>query len=271
MRSRTGTSRSPRDATSRSTSHRIGLGLAIVPEDRRLFGPMTAGEPELGAYLHGSGTKEVTSASTRCFPSATTGAASCGTLGRRAANGRDGTALMSRPQPVMDEPSMGLAPISSSATSRSSSRCTSRAWLLVVEQNANVSLDRRPRMRCCRPTGWCSGKTRICSTTRGRKAYSAAERAAPSLRCRRPAQPGTARAAHPHRTRRRRRQELTGHGDRRAHLIDIGCAVLAIGEMADDPRLQRWREQASMGRSAPRAAGTSAVRAEIGQDPLAHA
>ena len=40
------------DVTGRSTSHRIGRGMAIVPENRRLFGPMTVLENlEMGAYL----------------------------------------------------------------------------------------------------------------------------------------------------------------------------------------------------------------------------
>src|SRR5207248_8861175 len=47
------------DITSRSTSYRIGKGIAIVPENRRLFGPMTVLENlELGAYLRGGGKKE---------------------------------------------------------------------------------------------------------------------------------------------------------------------------------------------------------------------
>jgi len=47
------------DVTTRSTSHRIGRGMAIVPENRRLFAPMTVLENlELGAYLHGGGAKE---------------------------------------------------------------------------------------------------------------------------------------------------------------------------------------------------------------------
>src|SRR5688572_27424835 len=40
------------DVTGRSTSYRIGRGMAIVPENRRLFAPMTVRENlELGAYL----------------------------------------------------------------------------------------------------------------------------------------------------------------------------------------------------------------------------
>ena len=47
------------DVTGRSTSYRIGKGVAIVPENRRLFGPMTVLENlEMGAYLHGRGAKE---------------------------------------------------------------------------------------------------------------------------------------------------------------------------------------------------------------------
>src|SRR5450755_559734 len=44
------------DVTNRTTSHRIGRGIAIVPENRRLFAPMTVLENlELGAYLHHGG------------------------------------------------------------------------------------------------------------------------------------------------------------------------------------------------------------------------
>jgi branched-chain amino acid transport system ATP-binding protein len=47
------------DLTTRPTSYRIGKGIAIVPENRRLFAPMTVLENlQMGAYLHGGGTKE---------------------------------------------------------------------------------------------------------------------------------------------------------------------------------------------------------------------
>src|SRR4029079_10527843 len=40
------------DVTRRTTSYRIGRGMAIVPENRRLFAPMTVLENlEMGAYL----------------------------------------------------------------------------------------------------------------------------------------------------------------------------------------------------------------------------
>jgi branched-chain amino acid transport system ATP-binding protein len=47
------------DVTKRPTSYRIARGLAIVPENRRLFSPMTVLENlEMGAYLRGGGSKE---------------------------------------------------------------------------------------------------------------------------------------------------------------------------------------------------------------------
>ena len=47
------------DVTRRPTSYRIARGLAIVPENRRLFAPMTVLENlEMGAYLRGGGSKE---------------------------------------------------------------------------------------------------------------------------------------------------------------------------------------------------------------------
>src|SRR5215212_3367038 len=44
------------DVTGRSTSYRIRKGMAIVPENRRLFAPLTVLENlQMGAYLHGGG------------------------------------------------------------------------------------------------------------------------------------------------------------------------------------------------------------------------
>src|SRR5881227_1670427 len=47
------------DVTTRPTSYRIARGMAIVPENRRLFAPMTVQENlEMGAYLQGGAKKE---------------------------------------------------------------------------------------------------------------------------------------------------------------------------------------------------------------------
>ena len=65
------------NVTGKSTSYRIQHGMAIVPENRRLFAPMTVRENlEMGAYLQGRAAKEdfdrVYSSSRSC----TSGAAS---------------------------------------------------------------------------------------------------------------------------------------------------------------------------------------------------
>jgi branched-chain amino acid transport system ATP-binding protein len=133
------------DVTSRSTSYRIGKGIAIVPENRRLFGPMTVLENlEMGAYLHGKGSKEDFDRVYELFPllherrSQLAGTMSGGEQ-QMVAMGR---ALMARPKLLlMDEPSMGLAPILVERNFEIIKQVhESGVAVLVVEQNANVSL-----------------------------------------------------------------------------------------------------------------------------------
>jgi branched-chain amino acid transport system ATP-binding protein len=133
------------DVTSRSTSYRIGKGIAIVPENRRLFAPMTVRENlEMGAYLHGGGRKEDFDRVYELFPllherrSQLAGTMSGGEQ-QMVAMGR---ALMSRPKLLlMDEPSMGLAPILVERNFEIIKQVhESGVAVLVVEQNANVSL-----------------------------------------------------------------------------------------------------------------------------------
>jgi branched-chain amino acid transport system ATP-binding protein len=146
VRPRNGTVRfGGEDVTKRPTSRRIGMGMAIVPENRRLFAPMTVLENlQMGAYLHGGGTKEDFERVYELFPllherrTQLAGTLSGGEQ-QMVAMGR---ALMSRPRLLlMDEPSMGLAPILVERSFEIIKQVhESGVAMLIVEQNANVSL-----------------------------------------------------------------------------------------------------------------------------------
>jgi branched-chain amino acid transport system ATP-binding protein len=143
---RTGTVRfNGEEVTERPTSHRIARGMAIVPENRRLFAPMSVRENlEMGAYLYGGGKKEDYERVYSLFPLLYERR---GQLAGTLSGGEQqmvamGRALMARPKLLlMDEPSMGLAPILVERSFQIIKNVhEAGVAVLVVEQNANVSL-----------------------------------------------------------------------------------------------------------------------------------
>jgi branched-chain amino acid transport system ATP-binding protein len=148
VRPRTGTVEfDGEDVTNRPTSYRIGRGMAIVPENRRLFAPMTVLENlEMGAYLqkNGQGRKQDFERVYSLFPLLYERRAQlAGTLsGGEQQMVAMGRALMSHPTfLLMDEPSMGLAPILVERSFEIIQQVhQSGVAMLVVEQNANMAL-----------------------------------------------------------------------------------------------------------------------------------
>ena len=141
--------RGPRDPTIRGSGacQRIQRGMAVVPENRRIFPKMTVRENlEMGAYLRDDrkGIKEDMDYVISLFPRV---GERLGQQGGTMSGGEQqmlamGRALMSRPKLIlMDEPSMGLAPLFVEKIFEIIKTVNDEGIsVFVVEQNANVAL-----------------------------------------------------------------------------------------------------------------------------------
>lgn len=131
----------------RTTAERIERGLAVVPENRRIFPKMTVRENlEMGSYLRNDrrAIREDLEYVFSLFPRLSErlsqqGGTMSGGEQQMLAMGR---ALMSRPKLIlMDEPSMGLAPLFVERIFEIIKQVNERGIsVFVVEQNANIAL-----------------------------------------------------------------------------------------------------------------------------------
>lgn len=129
------------------TAQRIAMGISTVPENRRLFPHMTVLENlEMGAYVRGDtkGLSDDLGNILDLFPQLKNRLSqSAGTLsGGEQQMVAVGRALMSEPELlIMDEPSMGLAPVLVQQSFEIIKEINRRGvTIFVVEQNANMAL-----------------------------------------------------------------------------------------------------------------------------------
>jgi branched-chain amino acid transport system ATP-binding protein len=133
------------DVTKKATSARVKMGIAVVPENRRLFGPMTVLENlKIGAFVRGEADPTDLERIFELFPKLRERQNQlAGTLsGGEQQMVAVGRALMSKPRLIlMDEPSMGLSPrLVEQSFEMISLLNKTGVSILMVEQNANMAL-----------------------------------------------------------------------------------------------------------------------------------
>lgn len=136
------------DLTTRLTNEIVNLGVALVPEGRRLFREMSVMENLLlGAYRH-KGRNDVKTDLDQVFSYFPILKEKSAERARHLSGGQQqmlaiGRALMSRPQLLMmDEPCAGLAPVMVKQIAGLFQHiCNDGVTVLLVEQNAVVALD----------------------------------------------------------------------------------------------------------------------------------
>jgi branched-chain amino acid transport system ATP-binding protein len=126
----------------------VELGCVLVPEGRQLFNPLSVRENLLlGAYLHARRSERVRESLEEVFSLFPRLAERQSQLAGTLSGGEQqmlaiGRALMARPKMIMmDEPSMGLAPMAVDKIFQTLAQLPARGiTVLLVEQNARASL-----------------------------------------------------------------------------------------------------------------------------------